>query len=85
MLSSGYLRRIDAIIRTCHQVEAGGFGERVPLGRSQGQLDRLSATINAMLDRIATLMESLRQVSSDIAHDLRTPPNAAATETGIGT
>jgi signal transduction histidine kinase len=73
LLSARYLRRIDAIIRTCQGVEEGAFGERVPMGGSQGQLDRLSATINAMLDRIATLMESLRQVSSDIAHDLRTP------------
>ena len=36
-------------------------------------LDRLAATLNRMLDRIAVLMESLRQVSSDVAHDLRTP------------
>jgi signal transduction histidine kinase len=73
VLSARYLRRIDAIIRTCRHVEAGGFGERVPVGQSRGQLDRLSATINAMLERIAGLMDSLRQVSSDIAHDLRTP------------
>lgn len=73
LLSAGYLRRIDDIIRTCRAVVAGQFGERIPLSGSQAQLDRLSAAINDMLDRIATLMESLRQVSSDIAHDLRTP------------
>jgi signal transduction histidine kinase len=73
LLSARYLRRIDAIIRTCHGVEAGGFAERVPMGRSRGQLDRLSMTINEMLERTASLVESLRQVSSDIAHDLRTP------------
>ena len=73
LLSVSYLRRIDAIIRTCRAVVAGRFGERIPAGGSQGQLDRLSTTINEMLDRIATLLESLRQVSSDIAHDLRTP------------
>lgn len=73
LLSAGYLRRVDDIIRTCRAVVAGRFGERIPMSGSQGQLDRLSAAINDMLDRIATLVESLRQVSSDIAHDLRTP------------
>lgn len=73
LLSASFLRRIDAITRTCRAVVAGRFGDRIPVGGSQTQLDRLSATINEMLDRIATLMESLRQMSSDIAHDLRTP------------
>jgi len=73
LLSAGFLRRIDAITRTCRAVVAGRFGDRIPVGPSQTQLDRLAATINEMLDRIAALMESLRQVSSDIAHDLRTP------------
>lgn len=73
LLSGRFLRRIDAITRTCRAVVAGRFGDRIPVGGSQTQLDRLSATINEMLDRIGTLMESLRQMSSDIAHDLRTP------------
>ena len=73
LLSAGFLRRIDAITRTCRAVMAGRFGDRIPVGHSQTQLDRLSTTINEMLDRIAALMESLRQMSSDIAHDLRTP------------
>lgn len=73
LVSRSFLRRIDAITHTCRAVVAGRFGERIPVGHSQGQLDRLSAAINDMLDRIAALLESLRQVSSDIAHDLRTP------------
>ncbi len=73
LLSAGFLRRVDAITRTCRAVMAGRFGDRIPVGSSQTQLDRLSATINDMLDRIGALMESLRQMSSDIAHDLRTP------------
>ena len=40
---------------------------------SDDDLDRLAATFNRMLDRITLLMESLRQVSNDVAHDLRTP------------
>jgi len=71
--SAGFLRRIDAITRTCRAIVAGRFGERIPVHNSQAQLDRLSATINDMLDRITALLESLRQVSTDIAHDLRTP------------
>ncbi len=73
VLSAGFLRRIDAITRTCRAVVSGRFGERIPIHHSQAQLDRLSATINDMLDRIETLLESLRQVSTDIAHELRTP------------
>ncbi len=73
LLSASFLRRIDAITRTCRAVVAGRFSDRIPVGTSQTQLDRLSATINEMLDRIGALMESLRQMSSDIAHDLRTP------------
>jgi signal transduction histidine kinase len=73
LVSRRFLRRIDAITHTCRAVVAGRFGERIPVDHSQAQLDRLSAAINDMLDRIAALLESLRQVSSDIAHDLRTP------------
>lgn len=73
LLSASFLRRIDAITRTCRAIVSGRFGERVPVRHSQAQLDRLSATINDMLDRIEALLESLRQVSTDIAHDLRTP------------
>lgn len=73
VLSAGFLRRIDAITRTCRAVIGGRFGDRIPVSGSQKQLDRLSVTINEMLDRIEALMESLRQMSSDIAHDLRTP------------
>lgn len=72
-VSRRFLKRIDAITDTCRAIVAGRFGERIPIHHSQAQLDRLSGAINNMLDRIATLLESLRQVSSDIAHDLRTP------------
>ncbi len=51
----------------------GNMKTRVPLRGTGDELDRLSETINAMLDRIAGLMENVRQVTNDIAHDLRTP------------
>ena len=52
---------------------AGNLASRIPLRGTEDELDRLSETINAMLDRIAALMDNLRQVTNDIAHDLRTP------------
>lgn len=45
----------------------------MPIGTSGDEFDRLARNINRMLDRLQALMESLRQVSNDIAHDLRTP------------
>jgi signal transduction histidine kinase len=68
-----YMQRIDAITRTCNAIMEGRYGERIALGGSGDELDRLGNAINRMLDRITVLMENLRQVSNDIAHDLRTP------------
>jgi signal transduction histidine kinase len=68
-----FMRRIDAITRTCRSIVAGKFSDRIPLRGSGDELDSLSVAINNMLDRIAALLDSLRQVSSDVAHDLRTP------------
>jgi signal transduction histidine kinase len=72
-LSRAFLRRVDAIARTAEAIIGGDLTRRVPTVGTGDDLDRLAATLNRMLDRIAALMESLRQVSSDIAHDLRTP------------
>ena len=46
---------------------------RLPLSGAGDELDRLARNLNAMLDRIAPLMDGIRQVSDNIAHDLRTP------------
>lgn len=73
LLSRSFLRRVDAITGTCRAIMAGRLGDRIPMRGTRNELDRLAATINDMLDRIGALMESLRQVSNDIAHDLRTP------------
>lgn len=72
-LSHLFLRRVDAISRTAEAIIEGDLARRVPVRGTGDDLDRLAATLNLMLDRIASLMESLRQVSNDIAHDLRTP------------
>jgi signal transduction histidine kinase len=73
LLSAGLLRRVDAITRTAEAIIAGDLSRRIERTGSGDDFDRLSANLNAMLDRIAGLMENLRQVSNDIAHDLRTP------------
>jgi signal transduction histidine kinase len=68
-----FMRRIDAITRTCQSIIAGKFNDRIPLRGTGDELDSLSVAINNMLDRISTLLDNLRQVSSDVAHDLCTP------------
>jgi signal transduction histidine kinase len=73
LMSLGFLRRVDAITRTAEAIIAGDLSHRITLRGSGDDLDRLAVTLNHMLDRIGALMESLRQVSNDIAHDLRTP------------
>ena len=73
LLSRGFLRRIDAINRTAAQIMGGSLAARIPARPHGDEIDSLAANLNAMLDRIQSLMENLQQVSSDIAHDLRTP------------
>jgi signal transduction histidine kinase len=72
-LSRDVHRRLAAISGTAEAIIDGDLARRVPVRGSDDDLDRLAVTINRMLDRIAGLMESLKQVSSDIAHDMRTP------------
>jgi signal transduction histidine kinase len=72
-LSLALLKRVETIRRTAEAIIAGDLSQRVPVRGTNDDLDRLSQTLNQMLDRIAELMESLRQVSADIAHDLKTP------------
>ena len=73
VLSFGFLRRIDAINRTSRAIIDGRLSDRVPTRGTDDEFDRLAHNLNEMLDRVQALMESLRQVSNDIAHDLRTP------------
>ena len=67
------LRRIDAITGTTQRIMAGDLGGRLPVGRSGDELDRLAENLNTMLERIEALMNGLREVSDNIAHDLKTP------------
>jgi signal transduction histidine kinase len=73
LLGSNFLRRIDTIGRTTRAIMEGDLSARIPVRGTNDEIDQLVASLNAMLDRIQTLMEGLRQVTGDIAHDLRTP------------
>jgi signal transduction histidine kinase len=75
-MSAGVLRRVEAINRASERVMAGDLARRLPVKAPVGagdEFDRLAVNLNQMLDRIQDLVEGLRQVSTDIAHDLRTP------------
>jgi signal transduction histidine kinase len=65
--------RLERIDQTALAIIGGDFQRRMPRDGSGSEFDRVSETLNQMLDRIAALMDNLRQVSSDVAHDLRTP------------
>lgn len=65
--------RLERINATAREVMAGDLRQRVPRRGANDQFDRLADNLNAMLDRIENLMAGVRQVSDNIAHDLRTP------------
>jgi signal transduction histidine kinase len=73
LLGRRFMARVDAITQTCERVIAGRLNERIPMRGRGDEWDRLARAINEMLDRISLLLENLQQVSSDVAHDLRTP------------
>jgi signal transduction histidine kinase len=67
------LKRIDDINTSAHGIMAGDLTGRLPVSGSGDELDRLAEGLNEMLGRIGELMQGLREVSDNIAHDLRTP------------
>jgi signal transduction histidine kinase len=67
------LRRVDEISQTSRDIMRGDLSRRIALRHSNDEFDRLAVSLNNMLERIQTLMENIRQVTNDIAHDLRSP------------
>jgi signal transduction histidine kinase len=67
------MRRIDAINETSRDIMQGDLSRRVPTDDRGDDFDELANNLNRMLERIEQLMEAVRQVSDNIAHDLRTP------------
>lgn len=73
LISSGLLRRVETISRTARAIVEGDLSKRIPLRGVDDEFDHLAGSLNAMLERTQSSIEGMRQVSSDIAHDLRTP------------
>lgn len=67
------LSRIDSITGTSEAIMSGNLSERVPVTQRNDEFDRLATSLNAMLDRIEHLMAGLKDVTDNIAHDLKTP------------
>ena len=72
-VSRRVLSRIDAMTETAHTIMAGDLSGRLPVAGTGDELDRLADNVNAMLERIEALMHGLKEVSDNIAHDLKTP------------
>ncbi|HEU4662176.1 MAG TPA: ATP-binding protein [Pseudolabrys sp.] len=67
------LRRVDAMTETTRTIMTGNLEERLPVAGTGDELDRLAENLNVMLERIEALMRGLKEVSDNIAHDLKTP------------
>src|SRR5271165_2008096 len=72
-VSRRVLKRIDAMTGTAQTIMAGDLSGRLPVAGTGDELDRLAENLNAMLERIEALMRGLKEVSDNIAHDLKTP------------
>ena len=67
------LRRVDAMTETSRTIMTGDLTGRLPTVGSDDELDRLAVNLNVMLERIEALMRGFKEVSDNIAHDLKTP------------
>ena len=72
-MSRKLLRRVELVNRTSERVMAGNLSDRVPLDGTSDEFDQLAANLNRMLDQIERLMTAMREVTDDVAHDLKTP------------
>lgn len=73
LAASRVLARVDAMTRTTRAIMAGNLDDRLPVSGNGDELDRLAINLNRMLERIGELMRGMRDVSDNIAHDLKTP------------
>ena len=67
------LKRIDTIRDTSTKIMSGNLAERVPITKRNDEFDGLALNLNAMLDRIEQLLQGLKEVTDNVAHDLKTP------------
>lgn len=67
------LRAIDKLTRTANEIALGALDRRVPIDFQGDELDHLAQTFNTMLDRIQALILGMREMTDNLAHDLRSP------------
>lgn len=75
LFSRSIMGRVERITQTCRRIMRGDLSQRIEGSGSEDELARLSESVNEMLDQIERLMRGLREVSDNVAHDLRTPLN----------
>jgi signal transduction histidine kinase len=73
VMSRNMLRRVEQVNRTAERVIAGNLSDRVPRLGTNDEFDQLAANLNGMLDQIERLMTAMREVTDNVAHDLKTP------------
>jgi signal transduction histidine kinase len=73
LMTRNMLRKVDAVNRTSTRIMHGDLSQRVPVSGTGDEFDQLAQNLNGMLDQIERLMAGMRQVTDNIAHDLRTP------------
>jgi len=75
LIARSIVKRIDRVSATAREIMSGNLDQRVPLGSHNDEFDDLAKYLNAMLERIQQLMLGMKQVSDNVAHDLRKPLN----------
>ena len=75
LISRRVLARLETINRTSGQIMGGDLARRVPVRGAGDEFDDLAQNLNSMLDRIERLLHGMREVSDNVAHDLRSPLN----------
>lgn len=73
LLSRSTMRRLEAINETSRRIMHGDLSQRIPTRSTDDDFDQLADNLNGMLDTIEQLMEDVRRVTDNVAHDLRTP------------
>ena len=73
LTSRNFLRRVDAITDASRNIMGGNLAGRMPVTGSDDELDKLARALNEMLDQIERLMTGMKEVTSNVAHDLKTP------------
>ena len=67
------LAGVEMVTQTARHISSGSLEERVPVNKREDEIDRLAITFNQMLDRIQTLVTEIKEMSDNIAHDLKSP------------